>query len=78
MYVSSWVWSRNLKNEAACTPCGLLHYRYEVHNCKNMLTEKETLECKAREIECHIATEPDISLADFYLNKPSSVGLQPT
>jgi len=43
-----------------------------------MLTERGTLGCKTRDIECHLATEHDLFLADFYLHKPSSVGIYPT
>jgi len=78
VHVSSCVWSRNLKNEAAYSPCRLLRYRYKVRNCKNMLTERGTFGCKTRDIECHLPTEPDLFVADFYLNKPSSVGMYPT
>ena len=78
VYVSSCLWSINLKNEAAYGPCRLLRYRYKVHNCENTLTERGTMGCKTRDIECHLATEPELFLAYFYLNKPSSAGIYPT
>jgi len=79
MYVSSYVSSRNLENEAAYCLCRLLRCRYsEVRNCTNMLTGRGTFGCETRDTEYHLPTEPDLCLADFYLNKPPSVGLYPS
>lgn len=79
MYVSSYVWSRNLKNEAVYSLCRHLRYKYsKVDNCTNMLTGRGTFGCETRDTEYHLPTEPDLFLADFYLNKASSVALYPT